>query len=101
MTDLANEIAGAVDAIVDAASFLGMDDYRESDMEHVREARARLDALLAEVVRDAERYRWMREPPDNTQDHVVHNLLVREQLDAAIDAARAAETFDKRQGEGE
>lgn len=53
------------------------------------EDRARLQSALAEAQRDAERYRWLRDPDNSTLD-VVHfgaGITAGDELDAICDAA--------------
>ena len=63
-------------------------------------AHARLDELEAQLsatdatAKDAERYRWLRNPPPGAHEHLAvctqDEALFEEQLDAAIDAAMGA-----------
>lgn len=60
-------------------------------LDRAAEIAARADARIAELERDAARYRWLREC-DIAGDRAVHNgdeLREGDSLDAAIDAARA------------
>lgn len=56
------------------------------------QARAKLDKVLPDVVRDAERYRWLRDEGDSTWNPLVKrkSSWTTKQIDAAIDAAMAA-----------
>jgi len=114
---LRQQLALAIDTLVDAAIYNAQldpdsfdDDGEFAEEDHKSEiafddARARVDALVAEMARDCERYRWLRQIDRSIE---WENLLLckwgtitgSEQIDAAIDAARA-HSAGAESGEGE
>jgi hypothetical protein len=83
MTDLAKQISAAVDALL------------QCSLQEMPQARRALDALIAGVCRDAERYRWLRDVPNtNRVPHITqwpddrYQHFTKVGLDAAIDSAK-------------
>jgi hypothetical protein len=85
-----SELSDALDALVNLAGMRWQDPVP---------ARARVDQLVAALVADAARYRWLRDhvdPHDGKPFIAIFNgsfsAWNSEHADAAIDAARAAES---------
>ena len=96
---LHKQLDEAIDALGEIALDLGAMDIFPHESTKFQEVRSKVDALVAEIARDCERYRWLREPQehcaveweDENEDGWTNVFYpqIREGLDALIDSARA------------